>query len=112
MFEKIASLQNPKIKNILKLQKASERREQNLCTIEGIRELKTAVAGGFKIKQFFFCPEIADDSINLWLKEVEIDSVSILKSQSMFLNVLHTVILLKESMLLLNKRQQNFRTLN
>jgi len=77
MFEKIASLQNPKIKNILKLQKASERREQNLCTIEGIRELKTAVAGGFKIKQFFFCPEIADDSINLWLKEVEIDSVSI-----------------------------------
>lgn len=54
----ISSLQNPKIKNILKLQKASERRIQNLCAVEGLHELKMAVTGGFVIKQFYYCPEI------------------------------------------------------
>jgi len=73
MFEKISSLQNPKIKNILKLQKASERRIQNICTIEGLRELKNAVKGGFEIDQFFFCTEIADSKIMQWLKEMQLD---------------------------------------
>ena len=59
MFEEISSLQNPKIRNILKLQKADERKMQNLCVIEGIRELRIALEGGYKIKQFFFCPAIA-----------------------------------------------------
>ncbi len=73
MFEQISSLQNPKIKNILKLQKASERRIQNICTIEGLRELKNAVNGGFEIDQFFFCSEIADREILQWLKEMQLD---------------------------------------
>jgi TrmH family RNA methyltransferase len=72
-FEQISSLQNPKIRNILKLQKASERRLQNLCTVEGIRELKIAVLGGNAIKQFFFCPEIAGKEIIAWIRDVKLD---------------------------------------
>jgi RNA methyltransferase, TrmH family len=62
-FELISSLQNPKIRNILKLQKHSERKLQNLCTIEGIRELKTAIEAGYTVKQFFFCQTIAGKEI-------------------------------------------------
>jgi RNA methyltransferase, TrmH family len=65
-FELISSLQNPKIRNIIKLQKPSERRIQKLCTIEGLHELKMALAGGYVIRQFYFCPEIAGkEALNL-----------------------------------------------
>jgi TrmH family RNA methyltransferase len=73
MFEQIFSLQNPKIKNILKLQKASERKLQNVCTVEGMHELKIAVQGGFAIKQLFFCPDIVQNDISSLLREINLD---------------------------------------
>ena len=56
----ITSKTNPKIKNIIKLEKASERREQNRILIEGRREIERAVACGFEVDTLFVCPEIAD----------------------------------------------------
>lgn len=59
MTEKITSTQNPKIKNILKLQqKSSERRKQNLIVIEGLRELGLAIKSGLTLKSVFYCPDI------------------------------------------------------
>lgn len=58
----ITSPQNPKIKNILALEKARERRMQNLFVIEGIKELSLALQGGYKINSVFFCPEIITDA--------------------------------------------------
>ncbi len=59
MIEKITSTQNPKIKNILKLQqKSSERRKQNLIVIEGLREIGLALKSGMKLKSIFICPDI------------------------------------------------------
>jgi len=59
MTEKITSAQNPKIKNILKLQqKSSERRKQNLIVIEGLRELALAIKSGIILKSVFYCPDI------------------------------------------------------
>lgn len=55
----ITSKTNPKIKNIIKLEKASERREQNRILIEGRREIERAVACGFVIDTLFVCPEIS-----------------------------------------------------
>lgn len=57
MHEHISSLQNPKIKNIVKLQKASERREQNLFIIEGEREINLALQSGIVIHSYFLCAD-------------------------------------------------------
>lgn len=57
----ITSAQNPKIKNILALEKARERKNQNLFIIEGIKELSLAIAGGYVIESVFFCPAIIAD---------------------------------------------------
>ena len=60
MHPLITSHQNPKIKNILALEKARERRLQNVFVIEGLKELSLAVEGKYKISSVFFCPEIVD----------------------------------------------------
>lgn len=63
MFEKITSAQNQKIKNIVKLQKASERKKQKLFTVEGLKEIKHVVSCGFQLHSLFFCPEIAPPNL-------------------------------------------------
>jgi len=60
MHPLITSSQNPKIKNILALEKARERTRQNLFVIEGTKELSLAIAGGYQIESVFFCPEIIE----------------------------------------------------
>ncbi len=55
MQEYISSLQNPRIKNIVKLQKASERKEQNLFLIEGEREINLALLSGIQLHSYFHC---------------------------------------------------------
>ena len=50
---KITSLQNPAIKNIVKLSKSRERTEQQLFVIEGARELSLARAGGYQVESVF-----------------------------------------------------------
>jgi TrmH family RNA methyltransferase len=60
MHPLITSLQNPKIKNIIALEKARERTKQNLFVIEGAKELSLAVAGGYQIESVFFCPAIIE----------------------------------------------------
>lgn len=57
-MEKISSLQNPKIKNIIKLSKHKERVEQNLFIVEGARELSLVQMGGYEIVSVFVCPQL------------------------------------------------------
>jgi len=62
MAEKIISLQNPKIKNIVKLQqKSSERKKQNLIVIEGFREINLAMNAGFNIQAVFVNTDILNE---------------------------------------------------
>lgn len=56
----ITSSQNPKIKNVLALEKARERKIQNLFVIEGRKELGLAIDAGYNVTSIFFCPEIVD----------------------------------------------------
>lgn len=53
----ITSLQNPAIKNIVKLSKSKERNEQQLFVIEGARELSLALEGGYEITGAYVCRE-------------------------------------------------------
>ena len=58
----ITSLQNPTIKNIVKLSKSKERLEQQLFIIEGARELSLALEGGYSMTQVFVCRELFNRS--------------------------------------------------
>jgi len=62
---KIESRQNQRIKNLLKLQKRSERAKEHLFLIEGIKEIEKAVVANYEFQSAFFCPEI------IAFKEVE-----------------------------------------
>jgi len=53
----ISSLQNPLIKQIQKLDKNRERRELNIFPVEGLRECKLALEGGFEIKKLVYCSQ-------------------------------------------------------
>lgn len=57
-MEKITSIQNPKIKNIVKLSKARERKLQNLFIIEGARELSLAISANYQIKSVYICNDL------------------------------------------------------
>ncbi len=61
MAEIITSLQNTKIKNIIKLEKTAERKAQNLTKIEGLREFFIALEAGIEVKTVFICSEIIDE---------------------------------------------------
>ena len=59
----ISSLQNPLIKNVLLLaEKPRFRKEQKRFVIEGLREIRLALTGGFRMTDLFYCPGIISES--------------------------------------------------
>ncbi len=70
-MDKITSLQNPKIKNLKRLEKASERREQGLVLIEGLREAVLAKRAGYTIETIFVCEDILNDQPDYPLAELK-----------------------------------------
>lgn len=56
--EHLSSMQNPRIKQLVKLRDRSEREETNKFLIEGYRELLRAVDSNYPIDTLFICPEL------------------------------------------------------
>jgi RNA methyltransferase, TrmH family len=56
-FTTISSLQNPRLKNLVRLREARHRRRSGFFLIEGERELGRALKAGWKVQDLFFCPE-------------------------------------------------------
>ena len=54
----ITSLQNPKIKRVVKLRKRAVRDEEGVLIVEGYRELKRALENGYRPTALFYCPEL------------------------------------------------------
>lgn len=54
----ITSTQNPRIKNVLKLNKRAERDAQGLLLVEGYRELKRALDNGWKPRELYYCRDL------------------------------------------------------
>lgn len=76
-MEKITSLQNPRIKNLLILQqKSRERRQQNLAVVEGFRETSIAVNAGFSVIEAFYCPEVANLDLSLLSTSVKVIEIN------------------------------------
>jgi len=57
-MSEITSLQNPKVKEAVRLRERRDREKTDLFLIEGYRELLRAVDSGRKIHKLFFCPEL------------------------------------------------------
>lgn len=55
--EPIQSLQNPRVKNLVKLRDRRDRDRQKLFLIEGYRETSRALEKGFPLIEFYYCPE-------------------------------------------------------
>ena len=60
---KISSLQNAKVKQVVALQqKSAERRKQGVFVVEGVRELQHCLDAGYKADALFICPELLGTS--------------------------------------------------
>ena len=60
----IESLQNQKIKNLLKLQeKSRERKNQGLFIVEGTQENELAIKGGYEAVEIYICEDIYESNI-------------------------------------------------
>ncbi|MCW3124481.1 MAG: rRNA methylase [Bacteroidetes bacterium] len=73
----ITSARNPKIKALKKLDKASERREQGMFVIEGMRELCLADGAGYEITQLFICEELLTESEEYNLKQCKLTGTEV-----------------------------------
>ncbi|MCP4359662.1 MAG: RNA methyltransferase [Chloroflexi bacterium] len=58
----ITSLQNPRIKNIVKLHNRRQRDRQQLTVVEGTREIGRALANGFIPREAYVCPDLAQSA--------------------------------------------------
>ena len=62
-LDRLSSPQNPRIKQLLKLQqKSAERRALGLTLVEGLRELTIAVEAGVVVATIYSCPELAGET--------------------------------------------------
>lgn len=57
-MDEITSLQNPKVKQVVRLRERRQREKSDLFLIEGYRELLRAVDVGRAIETLFICPEL------------------------------------------------------
>ena len=83
-MEHITSLQNPRVKQIVQLSKARERKEQGLVVVEGAREIGLELEAGYELQVVYVCPEIyaKSDYPNL-LNQID-PSLKIAISQTVF----------------------------
>jgi TrmH family RNA methyltransferase len=56
----ITSLDNPRVKDVLRLRKARERRRSGLFLAEGPREVDRAAAAGLNVVATYYAPELLD----------------------------------------------------
>ncbi len=54
----ISSRANPKIRQLVQLQKPRERRNQGIVVIEGMRELRRSAASGWSFTELYLCDEL------------------------------------------------------
>lgn len=55
--EKITSLQNPRVKQLVRLRERRDRDEAGLFLVEGYREIRRALEKGVRPREFYFSPE-------------------------------------------------------
>lgn len=69
----ISSTQNPRVKNLLQLEKARNRRKEKIFVIEGFREIEKALESGYKFKELFYCPDLEYFKFMEFVNEFPVD---------------------------------------
>lgn len=62
ILEKISSVQNSKVKDIARLHRSRERRDNGLAIIEGLREILLALESGLETVHVMVCPQLFDST--------------------------------------------------
>ncbi|MDX1681903.1 MAG: RNA methyltransferase, partial [Phycisphaeraceae bacterium] len=60
-FERLTSLENQRIKRVVRLRRGRHRREEGVCVVEGERQVQRALACGLAFEELFVCPELYDE---------------------------------------------------
>jgi TrmH family RNA methyltransferase len=55
--EKITSLQNPRVKQLVRLRERHERDDTGLFLVEGYREVRRALEKSIRLREVYFCPD-------------------------------------------------------
>ncbi len=58
MPESISSVQNPRVKNLVRLRQGGHRKRQNRFIVEGHREISRALNCGWPVESLFFCEDL------------------------------------------------------
>jgi TrmH family RNA methyltransferase len=82
-MDPISSTQNPKIKELLKLEKAGFRKKTGLFIIEGFREIDRAVRSGYIIDKLFYNQELVSEKYASFVEQAE-SSIKIPVSKNVF----------------------------
>lgn len=73
----ITSLQNERIKGLVRLQESRERRKRGCFLIEGAREIQRAVSYGYKIQEAYFCEDVlSEEARNILPQLSKVEEVS------------------------------------
>lgn len=67
---RITSLHNPRVKAVIALRDARERRRRNQIIIDGIREIRRANEAGIPFQGVFFCPTLLGPQCSQLLKQI------------------------------------------
>lgn len=62
MATQITSLQNPRIKEMIRLRDGRHRRKQGRILIDGLREIERAMGAGIVPGELVYCPRLCDDA--------------------------------------------------
>ena len=63
MATQITSLQNPRIKEMIRLRDGRHRRKQGRILIDGLREIDRAVQAGVVPGELVYCPQVCDEAL-------------------------------------------------
>lgn len=79
MTLQISSIKNPRIKDLLNLQKPRERRQSSTFVIEGIREISLAQQSGYELVSLFRCNELYKEDSEYPIDLLNIEEIEITK---------------------------------
>lgn len=78
MPDLITSIKNPRVKQLMALERSRERRETGLFVVEGVREVSLCIKSGYMVRWVFVCPEVYSDdaAYPIPLDEMDVTHVS------------------------------------
>ena len=68
---KITSLQNPRVKELVRLRQGRKRRQTGEFLIDGQREVHRAMLCHFPVRQIFYVPELVCEEAARWLEDLQ-----------------------------------------